>query len=437
MLSQIKLNITQVRKLFVLLPEFHRKVIIALALFCLVLMLAPARNSLLFNELELPVLSDPVFVSSTAQPFEKLDIPDYEWVVANGDTLGEVFSMFNLSSTMTKILEADKNVLSLDVINKGDTYLFWMSGSEDRFDDKNLSLLKMEQVLGVEHQVAFLRKGDGFEYKETILEGEWREQRVVGEIKKNSSFYQSAVAAGLPANDVAVIGRLLKSKIDFARRTVAGDKFQIILSSQFVGDVPTGNTKIEGVRFFNRKQVHSAFSFKGNFFDRNGEGLERAFSRYPLKGRYRISSSFNPRRRHPITKLIRPHNGTDFAIPTGTAVYAPGDGKVKRVVRHKYAGLYIELEHSYKYRTRFLHLSKSLVRKGQRVKRGQKIALSGNTGASTGAHLHYEFHINKKAINAMGNKVPVALGVDRKSMIAYKRRVSGLIAQMERKDKAA
>ena len=116
---------------------------------------------------------------------------------------------------------------------------------------------------------------------------------------------------------------------------------------------------------------------------------------------------------------------------TGTPVYAPGDGVVKRVVRHKYAGLYVEIQHSYKYRTRYLHLSKSLVRKGQRVKRGQKIALSGNTGASTGAHLHYEFHINKKPINAMGNKVPIAIGVDRKSMAAYKKKVSSLIKAME------
>ena len=115
----------------------------------------------------------------------------------------------------------------------------------------------------------------------------------------------------------------------------------------------------------------------------------------------------------------------------GTSIYAPGDGVVKRVVRHKYAGLYIEIQHSYKYRTRYLHLSKSLVRKGQRIKRGQKIALSGNTGASTGAHLHYEFHVNQKPINAMGNKVPVVIGVDRKSMLAYKKRVSDLIKMME------
>lgn len=434
MLNQIKIYSLNLKKLYRVLPVLHRNIVTVLLVFCLLLLLVPFVVKTANQSLALPVLEDPEYVPRQEQPYENLNLPDYEWIVDRGDTLGNIFSKFNLSSTLSKIQEADKNVLTLDIINKGDKYLFWMSGNDDDFDGKGIVLTKMEQVLGIEHQVAFLRKGEGYEYRETLLEGVWRQQKITGEIKKNSSFSRSAVAVGLPVNDVAVIGRLLKSKIDFARSTVPGDKFQIVLSTQYVKDVATGNTKIEGVRFFNRKHVYSAFSYKGNFFDSKGEGLERAFSRYPIKGRYRISSNFNPRRRHPITKLIRPHNGTDFAVPTGTPIYSPGDGKVKRVVRHKYAGLYVELEHSYKYRTRFLHLSKSLVRKGQRIKRGQKIALSGNTGASTGAHLHYEFHVNKKPINAMGNKVPVAIGVDRKSMLAYKKRVSGLIELMESND---
>ena len=173
----------------------------------------------------------------------------------------------------------------------------------------------MEQVLGIEHQVVFQRNGDGFEYQETILPGTWRQRSINGVIKSGSSFYKSAVAQGLLANDVSVINRLLKSKLNFSRHTAAGDKFQVVVSSQYIGDVATGNTKIEGVRFFNRKQVYSAFSFKGNYFDSAGDGLERAFSRYPVNARYRVSSKFNPRRKHPITGLIRPHNGTDFAVP--------------------------------------------------------------------------------------------------------------------------
>lgn len=436
MLSLLQQKFNDLKQLFFKLPKLHQKLIAALSVLCLLLIILPdVTDAGSGITLQLADLSDPEYTESAVEgvSYDSLKIPDYEWTVAQGDTLSDLFSMFNMYYTLTKIQEADKNVLSLDVINKGDIYRFWFDGNQDDFSGKGIVLSRMEQYLGVEHQVVFKRKGNGFEYKETLLEGEWHQQRIVGEVKEGSNFSNSTVAQGLPFSDVAVIGRLLRRQVDFSK-TQAGDKFEIVISSQFIGDIATGNTKIEGVRFFNSRNVYSAFSYKGNYFDSKGEGLENAFNRYPLKSKFRISSNFNPKRRHPITRLIRPHNGTDFAVPTGTPIYAPGEGVVKRVVRHKYAGLYIELEHSYKYRTRYLHLSKSYVRKGQSIKRGQKIALSGNTGASTGPHLHYEFHVNQKPINAMGNKVPVSIGVDKKSMEAYKRRVASLIKVMESKD---
>lgn len=443
MLNLLKQKFNSFRQLFFKLPKLHRKLIIVLSIACLLLIILPGRYHSgpgYRVEVSLPELHDPKFDEAlNAEQFKLTDIsfksiPDFEWKVREGDTLGELFSLLRMSNTLTKIQEADKNVLSLDVINKGDIYRFWLKGNNDNFDGSGLLIDRMEQYLGIEHQVVFQRKGSGFEYKETLLEGNWRKVPIVGQVQSRSSFSQSAVPLGLPVSDVSVIRRLLKNQIDLGK-VLAGDKFQVIISKQFIGDKATGNTKVEGVRFFNRKSIYSAFAYEGNYFDSKGEGLERAFTRYPLKpGKRRISSNFNPRRRHPITRLIRPHNGTDFAVPTGTPIFAPGDGVVKRVVRHKYAGLYIELQHSYKYRTRYLHLSKSLVKKGQRIKRGQKIALSGNTGASTGPHLHYEFHVNQKPINAMGNKVPVSIGVDKKSMVAYKRRVSSLIRMMEAED---
>ena len=175
---------------------------------------------------------------------------------------------------MTKILEADKNVLSLDVINKGDTYRFWLSGNDDNFDGKGIVLQKMEQVLGIEHQVAFIRNGNGYEYKETIVKGQWSNVRIAGEIKSGSSFNKAAIKQGLSANDAEVIKRLLKTQTNIGRAN-AGDKFQIILSSQFVRGKATGNTKVEGVRFLKRRDTFSVFSFDGNYFNSKGEGLER------------------------------------------------------------------------------------------------------------------------------------------------------------------
>jgi murein DD-endopeptidase MepM/ murein hydrolase activator NlpD len=99
-------------------------------------------------------------------------------------------------------------------------------------------------------------------------------------------------------------------------------------------------------------------------------------------------------RLHPILKINRMHEGIDILNDPGTPVYAPGAGRVTYVGRKAGLGISIEIEHGFGYKTVYGHLSKTLVQEGQAVKRGDKIALSGNTGLSTGPHLHYEVHLN-------------------------------------------
>ena len=120
----------------------------------------------------------------------------------------------------------------------------------------------------------------------------------------------------------------------------------------------------------------------------------------------RISSSFNPNRRHPVTGKVRPHNGTDFAVRVGTPVISPADGVVTKAAYSRSAGYYIVIRHRGSYSTVYMHLSKLGVKAGQRVKIGQTIARSGNTGLSTGPHLHYELRRNGKPVNAMRINLP-------------------------------
>ncbi|EQA14930.1 peptidase M23 family protein, partial [Glaesserella parasuis SW140] len=116
---------------------------------------------------------------------------------------------------------------------------------------------------------------------------------------------------------------------------------------------------------------------------------------------------FNPRRLHPVTRRVAPHKGVDFAVRSGTPIIAPADGVVEHIAyQANGAGRYIKLRHGGQYTTVYMHLSRSLVKVGQSVKKGQRIALSGNTGRSTGAHLHYEFHINGRPVNPMTVKLP-------------------------------
>ncbi len=103
---------------------------------------------------------------------------------------------------------------------------------------------------------------------------------------------------------------------------------------------------------------------------------------------------------HPILKIRRMHNGIDILVNTGSPVYSTGDGIVSFVGRRGGYGKVVEIDHGFGYMTLYAHLSKYLVRKGQKVKRGDEIALSGNTGRlSTGPHLHYEVRHNGIPLN--------------------------------------
>ncbi len=117
----------------------------------------------------------------------------------------------------------------------------------------------------------------------------------------------------------------------------------------------------------------------------------------PTKGEY-IGSRFGIRT-HPILKIRKMHTGIDFVVNTGAQVYSPGKGKIVYIGRNGGYGLELEIDHGFGYRTRYAHLSKVLVKRGQKIMRGDVIAKTGNSGLSTGPHLHYEISHNGRKLN--------------------------------------
>lgn len=118
----------------------------------------------------------------------------------------------------------------------------------------------------------------------------------------------------------------------------------------------------------------------------------------PNKNLKRLASGFG-NRLHPIYKTVKFHEGLDFSAQSGTPIYATGNGVV---VKSSYSGGYgklVEIDHGYGYKTRYAHMSRFKARKGQKVKRGDIIGYVGNTGSSTGPHLHYEVLKNGKPVN--------------------------------------
>ncbi|KTR51926.1 peptidase, partial [Pantoea ananatis] len=144
----------------------------------------------------------------------------------------------------------------------------------------------------------------------------------------------------------------------------------------------------------------------------------------------RVSSNFNPRRLNPVTGRIAPHKGVDFALPIGTPVLAVGDGEVVVAKNGGAAGNYVAIRHGRQYMTRYMHLKKVLVKPGEKVKRGDRIALSGNTGRSTGPHLHFEIWINNQAVNPLTAKLPRMEGLTGKERTQYLTQVKGWLPQL-------
>ena len=122
--------------------------------------------------------------------------------------------------------------------------------------------------------------------------------------------------------------------------------------------------------------------------------IEKVPLAHPIKDNHRFTSGFGPR-------WGRMHNGLDFAAPHGTPIYASADGVVIFAGRQSAYGRLIKIKHDFGYETRYAHLSKIRVKNGQRVSRGERIGDMGNTGRSTGTHLHYEIRSNGKAVNPM------------------------------------
>lgn len=345
--------------------------------------------------------------------------------IDQGDTLSTIFDQVEIGqTTMYQILSADEQVLALDILRPGNILTF-------RKHPETRELEEMELYIHAGNQIIYRRvDADNFEYEEVIHPGVWEQEILAGEIY--GSFYVSAIRAGLSKTEILEINKLLGEQIDFNRQIQAGDRFQVVRNSQYVDDEFTGQTSIEGIRLQQRRNAYTAFLFEdGNYYDSEGESLTRAFRRYPHNQNFRISSNFNPRRLHPVTGRVSPHNGTDFAMPTGTPVVSIGDGVVTRVENHPFAGRYLEIQHGSTYKTRYLHMHRIDVRRGESIQRGQRIGLSGATGRVTGPHLHFELHINGRPVNPMTASLPMATSVPKEQLADFNKRVNELVAIME------
>ncbi len=146
------------------------------------------------------------------------------------------------------------------------------------------------------------------------------------------------------------------------------------------------------------KKYYQFLAKDGKYYDEKGKGVAKSSFIVPCKYR-RISSKFTKKRWHPVLRRYRAHHGIDYATPVGTAIKATFDGKVIFAGRRGGYGKCVIIKHPYGYKSVYGHLSRIKTAVGRRVKKGQVIALSGNTGLSTGPHLHFGISLNGRWVN--------------------------------------
>jgi Membrane proteins related to metalloendopeptidases len=211
------------------------------------------------------------------------------------------------------------------------------------------------------------------------------------------SVFTAGKKAGLSDKMIMDLANIFSWDIDFVLEIRAGDQFSLIYEKVYKEGEFLTNGRILAASFTNQDRHFEAVLYddgqqEPQYYAPNGRSMKKAFLRAPLNFSY-ISSSFNPKRLHPITKRVKAHRGIDYRAPKGTPVYAAGAGKVIRAAYNKYNGHHVFIQHPNGIVTKYLHFTKRAVKSGQRVKQKQVIGYVGSTGLSTAPHLHYEFII--------------------------------------------
>ncbi|WP_448623309.1 murein DD-endopeptidase MepM [Dickeya fangzhongdai] len=363
--------------------------------------------------------SEPLDQPSTTNGIIKDELDDkdaddtHEYVVSTGDTLSSILTQYGIDMSDIAAL-ADRNAALRNL--KIGQQLTWTLDSDGALQTLTWQVSRRETR-------TYTRSGDAFREEIENVEGDWQNKVLVGRL--DGSFASSAQAAGLTSSEVREVIRALQWQLDF-RKLRKDDSFAVLISREIL-DGRSEQSELQGVRLRTGGKNYYAFRAEdGKFYDREASGLTRGFLRFPTMKQFKVSSNFNPRRLNPVTGRIAPHRGVDFSMPVGTPVLAVGDGEVVVAERDSEAGNFVAVRHGRQYTTRYMHMNRLLVKPGQKIKRGDRLGLSGNTGRSTGPHLHYELWVNQQAVNPLTAKLPRSeglMGKERRDYLAHVREV--------------
>jgi murein DD-endopeptidase MepM/ murein hydrolase activator NlpD len=350
--------------------------------------------------LDTPAAIDLTQVAARAAPIAPAIAPaaqqesapeNVEVTVQRNDTLDRIFRSVGIdNATLAELRTVPDVRKAIDILRPGD--IITLTHADGVLQTLNR---RISETL----TLSVSRAEDGFavNFIENPLEVEVTGARA----RIETSLFEAGRDAGMSAQTVMVLANeIFGWDIDFALDIRAGDEFSALYQRKFQDGEYVSDGRVLAAEFVNQGRTHRAVWFESadstvrGYYTPEGKGMRKAFLRAPLDFT-RISSRFNPTRRHPISGKVRAHRGIDYAAPTGTPIWAAGDGRIEFAGRKGGYGNTVIIDHGRGITTLYAHMSRigKGARGGRQVRQGELIGYVGSTGASTGPHLHYEYRV--------------------------------------------
>lgn len=344
--------------------------------------------------------------------------------IKKGDTFGSIIENQNLGDKQVyDIIEKVKDSFNVRTIRIGKPYTFLRS--KDRYKKLQYAIYQPERA---SYYIIDFR--DSVSVTKVTRPIRIKKRTIAGEL--NSSFSEELQRQKV---DPALANKLIKVyawSIDFFKLK-KGDQFGVIFTERYIDDtIYDGVDSLRAAFFEYKGKMIYAFPFAQNensdkidYYDEDGKPLKNFFLKSPLKYA-NITSRFSKSRFHPVQMMWKAHKGTDYAAPTGTPIMTTASGIVEQTGYTAGNGNFVKVKHDRTYSTQYLHMSRILVRRGQRVTQGSVIGRVGSTGLATGPHVCYRFWKNGVQVDALRLKLPNSQPMESKNLPRFKQQIEPL-----------
>ena len=348
--------------------------------------------------------------AATANPKSQLTL-----VVGDGETLAGVLASADVTAADAQAaVEAARRVYDPRKLRSGQSVtVAFKPGRDVVFEG-------FEMQADPEHLVSVTRSAGGFAAEQTKVAVHTETRALRGVI--HNSLIEATSAAGVPYPVTAAMIRAFSFDVDFQRDIQPGDRFKVMYNTMVTDGGSSRPGEVQYAELILSGKSHAIYGVRRDdgtidYFTRDGKSIKKGLLKTPVDGA-RLTSGFGMRM-HPILGFTRMHKGVDFGAPTGTPIYAAGDGTVEFSGWAGGYGHFVKIRHNPHMETAYGHMSRLAATVGEHVHQGEVIGYVGMTGDATGPHLHYEVIKDGTQVNPISVTIPVNTGLEGSAMVAF------------------